>query len=154
VRAASSARAEREWDFIVDVEGTLVRGTIDLWFENDGEITIVDYKTDKAINAEAYSPQLALYGLALERAFGKRPAHAWLHFLRSNTIVEVPPDYPVADLLAELRVAQDTLRFDLNEGDHCRACPFYRNLCPAGHPVTASPSPPAARTPSQSAAVS
>ena len=85
-RAASASRAAREWDFIVDVEGTLVRGTVDLWFEDDGEITIVDYKTDKAIHAEAYTPQLALYGIAIERAFGKRPAHAWLHFLRPDTI--------------------------------------------------------------------
>jgi len=154
VRAASSPRAEREWDFIVDVEGTLVRGTIDLWFESDREIVIVDYKTDKAINAEAYTPQLALYGLALERVFGKRPAHAWLHFLRSNTLVEVPANYLVANLLAELRIAQDTLQFNLNEGDHCHACQFYRSLCPAGLPVTSSPIPPAGRMPSQSAAAS
>ncbi len=154
IRAASASQVEREWDFIVDVEGTLVRGTIDLWFENDGEITIVDYKTDKAVNAETYTPQLALYGLALERAFGKRPAHSWLHFLRSNTLVEVPLDYKVEGLLAELRIAQDTLRFDLNEGDHCRACQFYRSLCPAGSDTNASPAPPTDRMPSRSAAAS
>jgi len=153
-RAASASRVEREWDFIVDIEGTLVRGTIDLWFEIDGEIAIVDYKTDKAIDAEDYVPQLALYGLAIERAFGKRPARAWLHFLRSNTVVDVPLDRKVANLLAELRTAQDTLRFDLNEGDHCRACQFYRSLCPAGLDVTASPAPQAGQTPSQSAAAS
>ena len=50
----------------------------------------------RLIDAEAYTPQLALYGLAIERAFGKRPAHAWLHFLRSDTLVEVPLDYHVA----------------------------------------------------------
>jgi len=145
IRAASSARAEREWDFIVDVEGTLVRGTVDLWFEHDGEITIVDYKTDKAIHAEAYAPQLTLYGLAIERAFGKRPIHAWLHFLRPNKLVEVPLDRKVEDLLAALRTAQDTLQFDLNEGDRCRACHFYRNLCPAGlgTPTNVSAAPPA-----------
>ena len=153
-RAATASRVEREWDFIVDIEGTLVRGTIDLWFEEKGEITIVDYKTDKAVNAETYAPQLALYGLALERAFGKRPAHAWLHFLRPNTLVEVPLDNRVEVLLAELRAAQDTLRFDLNEGDHCRACQFYRSLCPAGLDANASPAPPADRMPSRSAAAS
>jgi ATP-dependent helicase/nuclease subunit A len=133
-RAASASRAAREWDFIVDVEGTLIRGTVDLWFENNGEITIVDYKTDKAIHAEAYTPQLALYGLAIERAFGKRPRQAWLHFLRPDTLVEVPLDgiQKVKDLLADLRAAQDTLRFDLREGDRCRSCQFYRGLCPAG----------------------
>jgi ATP-dependent helicase/nuclease subunit A len=136
IRASSAARAGREWDFIVDVEGTLVRGTVDLWFEEqDGEIAVVDYKTGAASSAEPYTPQLALYGLAIERAFGKRPAHAWLHFLRPDTVVEVPLDdaaiQKVKDLLAELRTAQDTLRFDLSEADRCRSCQFYRGLCPA-----------------------
>jgi CRISPR/Cas system-associated exonuclease Cas4 (RecB family) len=149
-RAAAATPSAREWDFIVDVEGTLVRGMVDLWFEENGEIIVVDYKTDKAIHAEAYMPQLALYGLAIERAFGKRPSHAWLHFLRPNTLVEVPLDYSVEDLLAKLRAAQDTLRFDLNEGDHCRSCQFHRNLCPAG--LSVSQELPDGQTLSQSAA--
>jgi ATP-dependent exoDNAse (exonuclease V) beta subunit len=132
-RAAASPRAAREWDFIIDIDGTLVRGTVDLWFEDNGEIHVVDYKTDAHVNAEAYTPQLALYALAIERALGKRPAHAWLHFLRADTLVEVPLDHDVTPLLARLREAQDQLRFDLREGDHCRTCQFYRSLCPAGH---------------------
>jgi CRISPR/Cas system-associated exonuclease Cas4 (RecB family) len=149
-RAAAATRSAREWDFILDVEGTLVRGMVDLWFEENGEIIVVDYKTDKAIHAEAYKPQLALYGLAIERAFWKRPSHAWLHFLRPNTLIEVPLDYSVEDLLAKLRAAQDALQFDLNEGDRCRSCQFYRSLCPAG--LSVSEELPAGRMPSQSAA--
>jgi ATP-dependent helicase/nuclease subunit A len=153
VRAASASRSEREWDFIVDVEGTLVRGTVDLWFEDEGEITVVDYKTDRSPDrAGSYSPQLALYGLAIERAFGKRPTRAWLHFLRANKLVEVPMDDSAIRNVVLLRTAQDTLRFDLNEGDHCRTCQYYRNLCPAGLSTNASPAPPGAQTPSQSAA--
>ena len=139
-RAAAASRSEREWEFIVDIHGTLVRGTIDLWFEENGEITIVDYKTDTRERPAAYAPQLALYGLAIERAFGKRPAElpikGWLYFLRSNNPVEVPLDDAaidrVEDLLAELVDAQDTLRFDLREGEHCHACQFHSGLCPAG----------------------
>lgn len=151
-RAASSSRSAREWDFIVDVEGTLVSGKVDLWFEDSGEIIIVDYKTDARVHAQSYIPQLSLYALAVERAFGKRPSQAWLHFLRYDKLVEVPLDYPVANLLDGLRRAQAALQFDLLEGDHCRACEFYRGLCPAG--LSASPTSPAARTPSQSAAAS
>lgn len=151
-RVTASKRIEREWDFIVDIEGTLVRGTIDLWFEENGEITLVDYKTDRHVNAAAYTPQLALYALAIERAFGARPAHAYLHFLRSDTLAELPLDHPVTDLLAELRAAQDTLRFDLREGDHCQACQFHRGLCPAG--LTAETGLPAFEMPSQSAVAS
>ncbi|HEX4135993.1 MAG TPA: UvrD-helicase domain-containing protein [Bryobacteraceae bacterium] len=154
-RVESSARVEREWDFIVDVEGTLVRGTVDLWFEDSGEIVIVDYKTDRVPDrATSYSPQLALYGLALERALGKRPKQAWLHFLRTNTLVEVPLDYDVKKIIGELRAAQNTLKFPLNERGHCRACRFYRSLCPAGQQANASAEIPASQMPARSAEAS
>ncbi|HEU5021111.1 MAG TPA: 3'-5' exonuclease, partial [Bryobacteraceae bacterium] len=142
-KAESSRRREREWAFIADMDGTIVRGTIDLWFEDElGGIHVVDYKTDD-VTAEAaparaaeYAPQLALYAIALERALGTRPRAAWLHFLRPDRIVEVPiDDASIANaraLVAGLRQAQDGLRFDLREGDHCRTCSFYRSLCPAG----------------------
>ena len=141
-QAAAAIRSGREWDFIVEIEGTLVRGTIDLWFEDkNGEIVIVDYKTD-AIEAsaapqraESYAPQLALYGIAIERALGKRPAHAWLYFLRCDTSVKIQLDgravQRVENLLADLRAAQDTLQFDLRVRDRCRSCQFYRGMCPA-----------------------
>jgi ATP-dependent exoDNAse (exonuclease V) beta subunit len=147
IRAAASPRSAREWDFIVDVRGMMVRGTVDLWFEENGEIHLVDYKTDDlraddenhaAFSARAndYAPQLALYALAIQQAFGRRPAHAWLHFLRFDRLVEIPLGDnaldAAADLVAQLRDAQSTLRFDLREGDHCRSCQFYRALCPAG----------------------
>jgi len=136
-RAAAATRSAREWDFIIDLDGTLVRGTIDLWFEENGfegngDIIVVDYKTDTTPRPEAYRPQLALYALALERALGKRPSQAWLHFLRADTTVKVPIDGSVVtNLLAELREAQDQLRFDLREAPRCKTCQFYRSLCPA-----------------------
>jgi CRISPR/Cas system-associated exonuclease Cas4 (RecB family) len=131
-RAAAATRIAREWDFIIDLDGTLVRGTIDLWFEENGEIVVVDYKTDAVAHPDAYGPQLALYALALERALGKRPSEAWLHFLRADIMVEVPIDESVVmRLLAELRDAQDNLLFDLREGPRCKTCQFYRSLCPA-----------------------
>ena len=142
-KAEASRRREREWAFIADMEGTIVRGTIDLWFEDQqGEIHVVDYKTDDVTaefapaRAGEYAPQLALYAIALERALGIRPRAAWLHFLRPDRIVEVPiDDAAVANaraLVSGLRQAQDALRFDLREGVHCRTCSFYRSLCPAG----------------------
>jgi CRISPR/Cas system-associated exonuclease Cas4 (RecB family) len=98
---------------------------------------VVDYKTD-AVTARAgeYEPQLALYAIALERAFGARPKVAWLHFLRPDVVVEIPlNDAAIAaarSLISGLRKAQDELRFPLNEGEHCHSCQFYRSLCPAG----------------------
>ena len=141
-RASSSPRVAREWAFIADIDGTIIRGTIDLWFEENGDLHVVDYKTDEVTAADAptrardYAPQLALYAMALERATGRRPAMASLHFLRPGTVVEIPLDnHAIAAaraLIAGLRNAQNDLRFDLNEGEHCRACQFYRSLCPAG----------------------
>jgi ATP-dependent exoDNAse (exonuclease V) beta subunit len=131
-RAVASARVCREWDFILDLDGTLVRGVIDLWFEHENEIIILDYKTDLRPDPASYAPQLSLYALALERAFGRRPAHAFLHFLRSDRLIEVPIDYPaVHDLIARLRAAQHELRFDLNLTPACRSCAFFHGLCPA-----------------------
>jgi ATP-dependent helicase/nuclease subunit A len=141
-RAAASPRAAREWAFIAEIGGTILRGTIDLWFENNGEIHLVDYKTDDVTSAAApiraldYAPQLALYGLALERGLGKRPKVASLHFLRPDAVVGIPlDDNAIANaraLVGQLRQAQNELRFDLNEGGHCRSCQFYRSMCPAG----------------------
>lgn len=135
-RAAVAPRAAREWEFIVEIEGFIVRGTIDLWFEQDGEREIVDYKTDAKIHTEEYAPQLALYAIALEKAFGKSPARAWLHFLRQDAIREVSIDEEARRearaLVRRLRIAQENLTFELNEGPHCFTCPFRRGLCPAG----------------------
>ena len=131
-RAAAASRSAREWDFIAEIDGTVVRGSIDLWFEENGEIVLVDYKTDSLpIHPDDYAPQLAIYALALERALGVKPARAYLHFLRPNRVVEVSLGTH-RDLIGELREAQNEMQFDLREGDHCKQCAYYRSPCPAG----------------------
>ena len=136
-RVAASPRVAREWAFIADIDGTIVRGSIDLWFEENGELHIVDYKTDAVAHPDDYIPQLALYAIALERAIGQRPRTACLHYLRLDRIVEIPLNDATIEaaraLISGLRRAQNDLRFDLNEGDHCRTCTFYKGMCPAGH---------------------
>ncbi|MFR2512737.1 MAG: PD-(D/E)XK nuclease family protein [Lachnospira eligens] len=47
-RAASAVRsgkARREQPFVFEYESQLIQGIIDLYFEEDGELVIVDYKT-------------------------------------------------------------------------------------------------------------
>ena len=140
-RLEHAARIEREWDFLLAVEGLVVRGQIDLWFEEGGELVIVDYKTDAVSAADAhrrgaeYALQLRLYALAIDHAAGRPPDRACLHFLKPNTLVEIDlrpslldsPEQVVRDFLD----AQDTLTFPLSEGEHCQRCQFYRTLCPA-----------------------
>ncbi|HLW76933.1 MAG TPA: UvrD-helicase domain-containing protein, partial [Bryobacteraceae bacterium] len=45
-RAARAQRIEREFDFLFYFEDLVLRGQIDLWFEEAGELVVVDYKTD------------------------------------------------------------------------------------------------------------
>lgn len=120
----------------------VLRGQIDLWFEDRAGHVIVDYKTDDItadearIRAENYKLQLLFYALAIEKLSGALPAEAWLHFLRPDVAVRVeltPRDLRAArQLVDELAGAQRENRFPLKEGAHCARCPFYRGKCPAG----------------------
>jgi ATP-dependent helicase/nuclease subunit A len=140
-RAARARRVEREFDFIMAVADLVIRGQVDLWFEEGGELVLVDYKTDEVSRAQAhehaqdYALQLRLYALAVERAAGRPPDRACLHFLRPNTVVEVDlapslldsPEQVIRDFLE----AQNRLEFPMNAGERCRRCPYARDLCPA-----------------------
>jgi ATP-dependent exoDNAse (exonuclease V) beta subunit len=141
-RLERASRVEREFDFLMAVEDLVIRGQVDLWFEEGGELVIVDYKTDSVTAAEAHrrgrdhALQLRLYALALERFAGRAPDRAWLHFLRPNTVVEVDLTPSLLErpeqIVRDFEDAQSKLDFPLNEGDRCRRCQFYRDLCPAG----------------------
>ena len=54
----------------------LVQGIIDVYFEENDELVVLDYKTDKVFGAEElvnrYRAQLEYYAQALERLTGKR----------------------------------------------------------------------------------
>jgi ATP-dependent exoDNAse (exonuclease V) beta subunit len=141
-RLARASRVEREFDFLMAVEDLVIRGQVDLWFEEAGELAIVDYKTDSVTAAEAHQRardhalQLRLYALAIERFAGRAPDRAWLYFLRPNTVMEVDLTPSLLErpeqIVRDFEDAQSKLEFPLNEGERCRRCPFWRDLCPAG----------------------
>ncbi len=138
-RVARAARVEREFDFLLAVEDVVLRGQIDLWFENNGELALLDYKTDAVSAAEAparaetYAVQLRLYALALERMTGRAPDRAWVYFLRPD--VAVPVETTPARLAETLetvrrfREAQSGMSFPPCEGPHCRTCPHAGQSC-------------------------
>ncbi len=140
-RAARATRIAREFDFLLAVEDVVLRGQIDLWFEESGEVVLLDYKTDEIKAREAtaramrYTPQLRLYALALERMLGRSPAQACVYFLRPGAAVPVSLERSLIDspevLVRDFRDAQSSLHFPLHEGDHCARCPYVRGLCPA-----------------------
>jgi ATP-dependent exoDNAse (exonuclease V) beta subunit len=142
-RLERASRIEREFDFLMAVEDLVIRGQVDLWFEQGGELVIVDYKTDSVTAMEAHrrardhALQLRLYALAVERYAGRAPDRAWLYFLRPNTMVEVDLTPSLLErpeqIVRDFEEAQSRREFPLNEGERCRRCEFFRDLCPAGH---------------------
>jgi ATP-dependent exoDNAse (exonuclease V) beta subunit len=141
-RAARATRIEREFDFLLAMEDVVLRGQIDLWFEEGGELIVVDYKTDDvdvasaAERAQSYGLQLRLYALALERVTGRVPNKAYVYLLRPNIAIAVDLHplflHGAEQTVRAFREAQSNLSFPLNEGEHCRRCPFFLGLCPAG----------------------
>ena len=140
-RTAGASRVEREFDFLMVLDGVVLRGQVDLWFEEGGELAIVDYKTDKVTAVEAherardYAMQLRLYAMAVERVTGRAPDRAWLHFLRPNTAIPVDLTPSLLDrpeqIVQDFEQAQSRLEFPLMEADHCRRCAFFQDLCPS-----------------------
>jgi len=140
-RVARAARVEREFDFLLEVEEVVIHGRIDLWFEEGGELVLVDYKTDDvpaaeaAAHAQSYAPQLQLYALALERLTGRQPDRALIYLLRRD--LQVPVSLRREDLesaraaVRTLRRAQEELHFPVRTGAHCTRCAYYAGLCPA-----------------------
>ncbi len=128
--------AKHEFDFMFAIEDVVLRGQIDLWYEQDGELVLVDFKTDRVEEPESYALQLRFYALALERYLGRLPDRAVLFYLRSGRAVEI--SLALNDLkrakttLQELLNGQKTMVFPLKEGEHCFRCEFYKGLCPAG----------------------
>ena len=140
-RLARAGRVEREFDFLMDVEDVVLRGQIDRWFEEGGELILVDYKTDAvdaaeaAAHAEPYGLQLQLYALALERLTGRRPDGAFLYMLRPDVVVPVAlgdgERSAAKEAVRAFRQAQADVKFPLREGEQCWRCPFFHGLCPA-----------------------
>ena len=77
--AVNCGSARREQPFVFEYEGQLIQGIIDLYFEEDGELVIVDYKTDRVMKGKAgekeivkrYTIQLDYYAKALAQLTGK-----------------------------------------------------------------------------------
>ena len=78
--AINNGSVRREQPFVFEYEGQLIQGIIDLYFEEDGELVLVDYKTDRVMKDEAgekelvkrYAIQLDYYAKALTQLTGKK----------------------------------------------------------------------------------
>ncbi|MGJ5815593.1 UvrD-helicase domain-containing protein [Paludibaculum fermentans] len=135
-RVQRAGRVEREFDFLVELEGVLLRGQIDLWFEHEGRLVVVDYKTDRnldEVRMGAYSVQLRLYAEALERMLGRPVDEAWLFSLRQGTAhpVELGGREERLAGLRALMEAETTGDFPLRAAPRCQWCPYFEGACPS-----------------------
>lgn len=84
---------DKGFDFID--QDVLLQGIIDAYFEEDGQLVIVDYKTDYLpdgdINylVEKYSMQLKCYSYALEKIMGKKVKEAWIYSLYCDDSIKL-----------------------------------------------------------------
>lgn len=78
----------------------ILQGVIDCWFEEDGEIVLVDYKTDRLgkntdikefeqQKAEQYSIQLELYARAIEEIIKKTVKEKYLYLFSTESVVKL-----------------------------------------------------------------
>ena len=69
---------------------------MDCCIEEQGELTVIDYKTDYVTGetltarAEHYAPQVRAYAMAMERIRKKPVKEGLLCFLRTARAVEIP----------------------------------------------------------------
>ncbi|MDR1444170.1 MAG: UvrD-helicase domain-containing protein [Treponema sp.] len=65
-----------------------INGVIDLLFEWDNEVRVVDFKTDSIEKPEEHLAQMAVYRRAAQDLRGKT-CRVWLYYLRSGRAVEI-----------------------------------------------------------------
>ncbi|MCL4851905.1 MAG: PD-(D/E)XK nuclease family protein, partial [Bryobacteraceae bacterium] len=141
-RLLRATDAGHECDFVMSFEGLVVRGQIDLWFEEGGELVLIDYKTDRIDPGSdprrmaAYALQLNLYAAALQKMRGRPVNAAYLYMLHANRAVPVSIDKAsldtVRNIVEALRGSQNRMEFPLQAGEQCFHCPYYKTACPGG----------------------
>lgn len=107
-RIKKSALVKREMRFLTEMpavqidsslperfsdEKVIVQGAVDLCFEEDGKIIVLDFKTDRVDSPEdlitAYGEQLRIYSAACEKIFGKRVAQKLIYSFSLSAEIEV-----------------------------------------------------------------
>jgi CRISPR/Cas system-associated exonuclease Cas4 (RecB family) len=133
-----ASRIGRETPILFDFDGLLIRGAIDLWFEEGGVLVLVDYKTDNYISDERlqeYSLQMRLYAVALSRALGRRVDRIVLAALKLGREIglSLSPDdeHALSRAVGEFRETHRSGDFPLRPGRQCECCPYVAGACPA-----------------------
>jgi len=136
-RADAARTSQREMDFLVEVEDTLLHGQIDLWFDEGNGPVIVDYKTDQHLGERrmrGYEVQMQLYSIALGRITKAPVREAWLFPLREGRPHRVDTSQEglqgAVAVLREWKQAEAAGDFPVREHADCRWCPHAGGACP------------------------
>ena len=74
-------------------EPILLQGVLDCYYEKNGRLFIVDYKTDRLKNStdfiERYGVQLRLYRYALAQLTGKKADKLYVYSFYLNEVIEI-----------------------------------------------------------------
>lgn len=85
--------ASKVYPDIITDEMILVQGIVDVYFEEEGELVVLDYKTDKVSHASElvnrYHAQLEYYGEALEKMTGKNVKEKIIYSFRLREEISV-----------------------------------------------------------------
>ena len=95
-KAQADGRLHKEQQFVMGIparevgpvdsdELVVIQGIIDAYFEDDGELILVDYKTDRTWSSRVlldhYKRQLDYYERALTQLTGKKVREKWIYSL-------------------------------------------------------------------------
>lgn len=97
LRLKKADNIHREESFITEYEAFgekfILNGIIDLYFEENGNIILIDFKTDSVNNYNVnkrineYRMQIELYKKALSKAYNKNVAESYIYFLKVEKAV-------------------------------------------------------------------
>ena len=91
----SLLRPVRDFSSLDADDSVLLQGVVDCFFEEDGELVVVDFKTDHVSRAqlderaEHYRPQLEAYSMALTRVMRKKVKDKVLYFFSAGEEVRL-----------------------------------------------------------------
>jgi ATP-dependent DNA helicase UvrD/PcrA len=135
---ASARTLGCELEFNLRLDGIRVKGVVDRVCELDGQVALVDYKTNARLDErlrQAYAGQLRLYGLAAARGLlpgGERPRLV-LFDLRRGEAIDIEPDASAAEAgIVEAASRIEGGDFELRPEHRDRPCFLcsYRPICP------------------------
>ncbi len=84
---------ERETSFTMKYDGYAVDGQIDCYFIEEGEIVLIDFKTDRRQRPKIYHKQIALYRYALEQALTMKVKESYLYWTNFGTYTSIGEEW-------------------------------------------------------------